>query len=106
PAPRPHGRRRGARAVREAGGAVPRDAGGTAHRDPHPRARRGEARDRGPIRDHGRRDESMTTMTGERIVVIGGGIAGLASAALLARDGHRVTLLEALPTLGGHAGTW
>lgn len=48
----------------------------------------------------------MTTMSGERIVVIGGGIAGLASAALLARDGHRVTLLEALPTLGGRAGTW
>lgn len=48
----------------------------------------------------------MTAMSGERIVVIGGGIAGLASAALLARDGHRVTLLEALPTLGGRAGTW
>ncbi|WP_448006944.1 phytoene desaturase family protein [Agromyces bauzanensis] len=45
-------------------------------------------------------------MSGERIVVIGGGIAGLASAALLARDGHRVTLLEALPTVGGRAGTW
>ena len=42
----------------------------------------------------------------ERIVVIGGGIAGLASAALLARDGHRVTLLEARDELGGRAGTW
>jgi phytoene desaturase len=42
----------------------------------------------------------------ERIVVIGGGIAGLASAALLARDGHRVTLLEAHDTLGGRAGRW
>ena len=41
----------------------------------------------------------------ERIVVIGGGIAGLASAALLARDGHRVTLLEAHDTLGGRADT-
>lgn len=47
-------------------------------------------------------------MTGasERIVVIGGGIAGLASAALLARDGHRVTLLEARGEFGGRAGTW
>ena len=42
----------------------------------------------------------------ERIVVIGGGIAGLASAALLARDGHRVTLLEARGELGGRAGSW
>jgi len=41
-----------------------------------------------------------------RTVVIGGGIAGLASAALLAREGHEVTLLEARRELGGRAGSW
>ncbi len=41
-----------------------------------------------------------------RVVVIGGGIAGLASAALLARDGHEVTLLEGRSQLGGRAGLW
>ena len=41
-----------------------------------------------------------------RTIVIGGGIAGLASAALLAREGHDVTLLEAREELGGRAGRW
>jgi phytoene dehydrogenase-like protein len=36
-----------------------------------------------------------------RIVVVGGGIGGLASAALLGRAGHEVTLLEAADYLGG-----
>jgi phytoene desaturase len=40
------------------------------------------------------------------VVVIGGGIAGLASAALLAKEGHTVTLLEGLPAVGGRAGSW
>ncbi|WP_147104297.1 phytoene desaturase family protein [Nesterenkonia populi] len=39
-------------------------------------------------------------------VVIGGGFSGLASAALLARDGLEVTLLEARGALGGRAGEW
>ncbi|MBC7725163.1 MAG: phytoene desaturase [Burkholderiaceae bacterium] len=41
-----------------------------------------------------------------RVVVIGGGISGLASAALLAREGHEVTLLEGRPAVGGRAGSW
>jgi len=37
------------------------------------------------------------------IIVIGGGLGGLAAAALLAKDGHTVTLLEKNQTLGGRA---
>lgn len=40
-----------------------------------------------------------------RTIVIGGGVAGLASAALLAREGHRVLLLEKNARIGGRAGT-
>ncbi|MEV7605845.1 phytoene desaturase family protein [Paenarthrobacter sp. NPDC089322] len=40
-----------------------------------------------------------------RTVVIGGGIAGLATAALLAHEGHEVQLLEKLHRAGGRAGT-
>jgi 1-hydroxy-2-isopentenylcarotenoid 3,4-desaturase len=39
-------------------------------------------------------------------VVIGGGVAGLASAALLARDGYDVQLLEKNAAPGGRAGSW
>ncbi|UVI35252.1 phytoene desaturase family protein [Brevibacterium spongiae] len=40
-----------------------------------------------------------------RVIVIGGGIAGLATSALLARDGHEVTLLDRGSSLGGRAGS-
>ncbi len=39
-------------------------------------------------------------------VVIGGGIAGLATAALLGADGWSVSVFEARDELGGRAGTW
>ncbi len=42
----------------------------------------------------------------QHAVVIGGGISGLATAALLAKDGHSVTLLEKEQQLGGRAGRW
>jgi phytoene desaturase len=41
-----------------------------------------------------------------RVVIIGGGISGLASAGLLAREGHDVTLLEKSSTVGGRASSW
>jgi phytoene desaturase len=43
---------------------------------------------------------------GRSAIVIGGGIAGLATAGLLAKDGYTVTLLEARSALGGRAGSW
>ncbi|MFE6736731.1 phytoene desaturase family protein [Microbacterium sp. NPDC057650] len=44
--------------------------------------------------------------TAERAVVIGGGISGLATAALLANEGLDVVLVEARDELGGRAGRW
>ncbi|NEN06052.1 phytoene desaturase [Diaminobutyricibacter tongyongensis] len=43
---------------------------------------------------------------GDRVVVIGAGIAGLATAALLSREGYRVTVVEARDEVGGRAGSW
>src|SRR5690606_25252069 len=115
-------------------GALPAAAGHPGRREPHPpgpRARRRQAVDRAP---GGRRPRTPMTRTptappvpptdavgpgpaaapGENAadasrpsaVVIGGGIAGLATAALLARDGYRVEVLERGAEVGGRAGSW
>ncbi|MBY8873118.1 FAD-dependent oxidoreductase [Micromonospora sp. PLK6-60] len=39
-------------------------------------------------------------------LVVGGGIAGMSAAVVLAERGVRVTVLEAAPTLGGRLGAW
>jgi phytoene desaturase len=41
-----------------------------------------------------------------RVVIVGGGISGLATAALLARGGAQVTVLERHDQVGGRAGRW
>lgn len=41
-----------------------------------------------------------------RIGIVGGGIAGLTAGYRLSQDGHRVAVFEALPVLGGQAGTF
>lgn len=43
---------------------------------------------------------------GTEAVVVGGGIAGVSAAVVLAERGVDVTLLEAAPTLGGRLGAW
>lgn len=45
--------------------------------------------------------ENKFAQTGKRVAVIGGGPAGLAAANALALFGHRVTIYEAKPELGG-----
>jgi phytoene desaturase len=45
-------------------------------------------------------------VTGPRAVVIGAGVSGLASAALLARAGYQVEVLEKNPDVGERAGVW
>ncbi|HVL85299.1 MAG TPA: FAD-dependent oxidoreductase [Pseudonocardia sp.] len=47
-----------------------------------------------------------TAPAGTEAVVVGGGIAGVCAAVVLAERGVRVTLLEAAPELGGRLGAW
>lgn len=42
----------------------------------------------------------------KKIIIIGGGIGGLATAALLGKDGHEVTVLEKNKAVGGRASVW
>ena len=37
----------------------------------------------------------------EEVIIIGGGLGGLTTGALLAKEGHRVTVLEKNETIGG-----
>ncbi len=45
-------------------------------------------------------------MERKKIVVIGAGFGGLAAAALLAKDGHQVTIIEKNEMVGGRARVW
>ena len=52
-------------------------------------------------------EDGPATVTGSpRVVVVGGGLAGISAAAELASRGCRVTLVEQGPHLGGKLGGW
>lgn len=46
------------------------------------------------------------TVAGKRVVIIGGGLSGLAAAVTLAEEGFQITLLEKKPFLGGRASSY
>src|SRR5690625_2133081 len=46
----------------------------------------------------------MTAIGSKKVVIIGAGVAGLATAGLLAREGYDVTVLERHERIGGRAG--
>src|SRR4051794_40752742 len=56
-----------------------------------------------------RMDQAVTSLsaaTAPKVLIVGGGLAGLAAAVALAPRGFRVTLLEARPRLGGRASSF
>lgn len=58
-------------------------------------------------RDDGTRPTASDRVTDDlSVVVLGGGLAGIAAATVLAERGARVTLLEREPWLGGRLATW
>src|SRR5690606_2185336 len=110
-----HRRGRDRRGVRAAPRAPRRDAARGHPARARARAGHGEGRARGarrrrPAPRAGRVRPLPAAPEGARVraprvAVVGGGIAGLATAALLARGGARVTLLERHDVVGGRAGT-
>ncbi|WP_319805184.1 FAD-dependent oxidoreductase [Micropruina sonneratiae] len=69
------------------------------------RARRLPGRDRRAVR-HPAHGGAVKAREDRHVVVVGGGIAGLAAATVLAERGVRVTLLEAQQQLGGRVRAW